>query len=185
MGHARGAGWSRPKCPDRRTSPLPHRLELDPAHPGEPIRSIQDLQRDLVPCFVGRLFRPGHTPCPARRSKSEKSITDDREQPRRQHAVGDRACIAAWCAPHVRPRPDEFIPHGKHNPRAVSVEPQAFLDRRRNFHGERGLRGRAVRDRQHQDARFAGIIGRAQRCDIAQGRSLPSSRPARCSLCQR
>jgi hypothetical protein len=107
--------------------------------------------------------------CAAGRRQGEKLITDGGEKSGRQHVIGNRACITVWRAPHIRPRPDEFIPLGKHHPRALGIEPQPCFDRRRNLHRERGLRWQAVRDGQHEDARFAGIFSQAPRRDNRAG----------------
>ena len=72
------------------------------------------------------LLGPRHAPRIAAGSEGKKAVPDGREEPWRQHAVGNRAVIAARRAPQIGARPNEFIPLGKHDPGALGVEPQAL-----------------------------------------------------------
>jgi hypothetical protein len=107
------------------------------------------------------LLRPGYASRSARRGKGEEAVADGGKEARGQHPVSDRVVVAAWRAPQIWPRPDEFVPLGQHDPGALGAEPQALLGLRGNFDRQRRLRRRAVRHRQNQHAGFAGVIGRA------------------------
>ena len=111
------------------------------------------------------LLGPRHAPRIAAGSEGKKAVPDGREEPWRQHAVGNRATSPPGARRKSGPgQMNSFHSESTTQERSVSSRKRS-LDARGNFGRKRGLRRRAVRDRQDQHAGFSGLSGRPECCD--------------------